>query len=916
MTNNIFDAEADVLSALLDEEGSVFQLVGGSIFGDILTPTNEVDLSSFPESSVTIGTPTINTLTGTIAADVLIGLAGNDVISGQDGNDILSGGSGNDVVNGGIGDDFILGGRGNDLLNGGAGNDLILGGRGSDVVNGGTGDDTASGGAGNDSLNGNAGNDLLKGGAGNDVLNGGTGDDYLVGGAGNNRVNGGAGADLIVIGADGFNTVNGFRLDQGDQLALNGGLAVDDLSFVDSFVNNVGGTTISANGSNIAFLSKISAETVTANADAIFTTVAAESLAVSFADVSQPESIDFGADGSVTLTITNTSGHEFSGPFDLDLYISTDDNRDSVSDERNDGLLNTVNLDLTLAAGESTTVVVDYQNLTSVIAPGAYHLLAGVQGGELTSELVSASGADSVITWNAAALNAIQEFGETNPVGLAPTVGSRAMAILQNSVFNAVNAFEGTYDSYLGLDSGTPAEGASQDAAVAGASVTALASLFPGTEDLSDQLTAQLQKSLGLDATQVASLLAAAGIDLTPSVAGPNTIGPFVDPLLTELPTPSGTAEGVPQDILDGFLHGVNSASQLLEARSDDGFTGIFQGIDDPASFVAPEGSGFDQYVWNPELGNPLFPTTPFALSPGWGTLRTFSGVDIQDYYDDANIDTNNDGSLLEGRPFPNAIDPVVGGAQIQQYIREIEEVRRFGGLEDTEITDVIRSQDQTEIAIFWAYDRSDTFRPYGQLFQIAEEAAIRSGGSLVDNARTLALTSIALADSAITAWAAKYRELQPRPEDVISGDQGQFTPIAAIDGFDRTVADTDWQSLLPTPPFPDFLSGHSTFGGAFGGVLDTLFPNASNIEVVSQELVGNGVFTTNNNSLFDDVDFNFVRTLESYGEIGLEDAVSRVYGGVHVFEATEDARIVGNVIGEYVANNLLASATPNTLLG
>jgi hypothetical protein len=823
---------------------------------------------------------------------------GDDILIGTSDDDTLSGGGGNDSVSGRAGNDVLFGDAGNDILFGGVGNDALSGGADNDTLNGGAGNDTIKGDDGDDSLNGVAGNDILKGGEGDDTLRGGVGDDFLDGGAGNNTYNGNAGADTLVIGSNSFNSISNFKIAQGDQLALGGTLTFEDLSFAGS----EGGTTISAEGTDIAFVAGVAAETLTED---VFTTVAAESLAVSFADVSLPESIDFGAAGSVTLEITNTTGHEFSGPVSLDLYISTDDNRDSESDVRNDGLLNTVSLDLSLEAGESTTVVVDYENLTSVIAPGAYHLLAGVQGGELTSELVSAPSADSVITWNAAALNAIQEFGETNPVGIAPTVGSRAMAILQTSVFNAANAFEGTYESYLGLDPGTPTEGASQDAAVAGAAVTALASLFPGTEALSDQLTAQLQASLGLDATQVGSLLAAAGLDLTPSVAGPETIGPFVDPFLTELPTPSGTADGVPTDIVDGFLLGVNAASQILDERSDDGFTGFFQGIDDPTSFVPP--GGFEEYVWTPETGNPLFPGEPFSLSPGWGTLRTFSGLDRDTYIEDANIDSNGDGSLLDGRPFPNPVDPTATGFQQSRYITEIEQVRISGGLEDTETTTLNRSQDETELAIFWAYDRSDTFRPYGQLFQITEEAAIRSGGSLLDNARTLALTSIALGDSAITAWFAKYSEVQPRPDDVISGD-GQGAPIAEIDGFDETVADLDWTSLLPTPPFPDYLSGHSTFGGALGGVLNTLFPEATNIEVVSQELVGNGIFTTSNDELFDAADFNFVRTFDSYAEIGAEDALSRVFGGVHVFEATEDARITGNVIGEFVAENLLGA--------
>ena len=646
-----------------------------------------------------------------------------------------------------------------------------------------------------------------------------------------------------------------------------------------------------------------------------------ELLSVSFSDIDLPDTINFGDNGSVTLEITNSSGQAFSGPASLDLFISTDADRDSVSDERNDGLLNTVQVDLNLAAGQSTTVEIDYENLSSVVAPGAYHLLAGVSGGELTSELVSAPGSDAVLAWHATALNAIQEFGEVDNdstrIGIVPTFGSRALAIVQTSVFNAANAFEEKFESFLELDPGSPKAGASIDAAVAGASATALASVFPGTQDLSRSIIAQLEETLALSRAQVERLLDAAGLG---NILGPSTPGripSFAEPFLSEIPKPSGAALDLPSDIVDGFLLGVNAASQVLDARSGDGFTGFFDGIDDPANYEPP--SGFGDYVWQAEIlldsvtgesvftdadGNPV----PFGRSPFWGTLDSFNGQSIDNFFNDPRLDVNGDGVLLDGRPFANVVDPVVDSLQETLYISEVNQVQELGGLESTDITTITRSQDQTEIAVFWAYDRADTYRPYGQLHQIAQEAAFRSGDDLVGSARTLALTSIALADAAIAAWFNKYESVQPRPADVISGDNGQGIPISAIDRFDATVPDLGWEPLLIDPPFPDYISGHSTVGGAFGGVLDTLFPDATNIQVVSQEIVpGNGIFTTSNDDLFNVADFSPVRTFDSYGAIGREDAISRVFGGLHVLESTQDAVIIGNEIGTFVANNLLA---------
>ncbi|NJN24077.1 MAG: vanadium-dependent haloperoxidase [Acaryochloridaceae cyanobacterium RL_2_7] len=147
--------------------------------------------------------------------------------------------------------------------------------------------------------------------------------------------------------------------------------------------------------------------------------------------------------------------------------------------------------------------------------------------------------------------------------------------------------------------------------------------------------------------------------------------------------------------------------------------------------------------------------------------------------------------------------------------------MRLLGGLSDTQATTLMRTDDQTDQAFFWAYDRIDSFRPFGHLNQITQEIALREGNSVEENARLFALLNISLADAAIVAWKAKYNEMQPRPDDVISGDGG--IPFSLIDGFDETVTDPDWEPLLGaavpaggSPAFPDYISGHATFGGAF----------------------------------------------------------------------------------------------------
>jgi hypothetical protein len=76
--------------------------------------------------------------------------------------------------------------------------------------------------------------------------------------------------------------------------------------------------------------------------------------------------------------------------------------------------------------------------------------------------------------------------------------------------------------------------------------------------------------------------------------------------------------------------------------------------------------------------------------------------------------------------------------------------------------------------------------------------------------------------------------------------------------------------------------------GGAFAGVMTGYFGDNYEFSAVSQELPG------------------VVRNFDSFYQAGLEDALSRVYGGVHVREASIDSFEMGLVVGSYAATNFI----------
>jgi hypothetical protein len=304
---------------------------------------------------------------------------------------------------------------------------------------------------------------------------------------------------------------------------------------------------------------------------------------------------------------------------------------------------------------------------------------------------------------------------------------------------------------------------------------------------------------------------------------------------------PDGTAKN------NGIEIGNRVAQQILDKRENDGSS-------NPPQPYTP-GTGFGD--WKPTFsdGETTNNTTNFASAvlPQWGLVTPFA------------ID-----SVVLFRPDTS---PEYGSPQ---YTRDFNQVKALGAENST-----VRTADQTEIAQFWAYDRGDTFRPPGQFNELAQEVALAQNNTLEENARLFALLNIAQADAGIVAWDTKYVYEQLRPITAIRNADQDNNP--------NTIADPNWEPLLDTPPFPDYISGHSVFGGASAEILK-LFYGTDNIsfDIPSQELPG------------------VARYYRSFSQAAQEDADSRIFGGVHIGAATIDGVEVGRNVASSVFNNFL----------
>ena len=154
-----------------------------------------------------------------------------------------------------------------------------------------------------------------------------------------------------------------------------------------------------------------------------------------------------------------------------------------------------------------------------------------------------------------------------------------------------------------------------------------------------------------------------------------------------------------------------------------------------------------------------------------------------------------------------------------------MDEIRLLGSA-----TSTTRTADQTQQAQFWA-DGKGSYTPPGHWDLIAAQIAQQQGNSLSANVRLFAQLYVALADSAIAAWDAKYTYGLWRPIDAIrNGD---------LDNNPGTNVDATWTPLLITPSHPEYVSGHSTFSAAAATILAATFGNNTAFSTTAFTLPG-----------------------------------------------------------------------------
>ncbi len=332
----------------------------------------------------------------------------------------------------------------------------------------------------------------------------------------------------------------------------------------------------------------------------------------------------------------------------------------------------------------------------------------------------------------------------------------------------------------------------------------------------------------------------------------------------------SGKAEGI--DV------GKRAAAAILALAATDGaqHQEMRVGID----FIPSNEPG----KWRPDPVSQI----PIALGARWGAVRPFV--------------------MQTGSQFRLPPPPALNS---RDYASAFNEAKRMGG--DGLKTATVRSQAQTDVGIYWAYDGTPSLcappRLYNQI--IMRVADTRGTSSVVELARLLALANLAMADTGIAAWDSKYHYQFWRPITGVREASRGAGPTGRGDGNSGTQGDPNFMPLgAPasnlqgpnfTPPFPAYPSGHAAFGGALFQTLRNFYgTDRIAFTFVSDEM--NGETHDNQGNVRPLV----TRRFNSLSEAEEENGHSRVYLGIHwSFDKTEGIA-QGRQVANYVFRNAL----------
>jgi len=206
----------------------------------------------------------------------------------------------------------------------------------------------------------------------------------------------------------------------------------------------------------------------------------------------------------------------------------------------------------------------------------------------------------------------------------------------------------------------------------------------------------------------------------------------------------------------------------------------------------------------------------------------------------------------------------------------ELDYVIKVGSRDGAE-----RTEYETLSTPFWSDDLG-TATPPGHWNVVAQDLAFRNKLNELETARLFALLNFAEADAGISCWDTKFFYRTWRPETAIRYEE-KMNP--------KFTAKPDFIPNMPSPSFPSYTSGHSTFSAAATRILELYF-GSDDIE-----------FSVKSDGLPGAVR-NFKKLSDARREVGM----SRVMGGIHTMSDNLEGQKAGIKIADWTYENAIKS--------
>ncbi len=726
----------------------------------------------------------------------------------------------NERITGGTDDDILIGGAGRDIIRGEGGNDVVFGGQGDDFF-----------------LSGGAGNDTVKGGAGADLLAGGNGDDAIIGGIGADTLYGNQGADAFIYKNFQQSTIGSkdkildFQADRDFLDFRDLGVSARDVKI--SGQNGLYTVSLKKGKSNFALDLQTTGGRVFTHQNILFAEGGGRVLGGAGADrlTGDTRKDLYGFGGDDRLDVSEGGGyHSLSGGAGDDLLIgkrydylyggagndrlvSGGAGFNHLSGGAGDDVIRSAGVYDRIDAGAGDDIIHSFKTHTDIKGGAGYDTL--YLTGKFADYQFETQGNDTVLT----GLN-----GETHIISGVERLNFSDQLSADasgNSLIPEITSGGNPVTDWLMTTLNTIKNHRANPLIAS----RAMAIESVAVSDTLKGIAGESGYAVSVEAPDIiskeAAVASAAHRVLTTLFSAQKTV---LDEAFAK--TLNTITDGLAEN--NGVAYGQAVADQLLADRNLDGWDKVV---------TWENGTHAGQWSQTPALYAP-------ALLPHWGSVKPFA--------------------LSSGDQFRAPPPPALDSAR---YADQYNEVKSLGGAAST-----TRTQDQTEIALFWA-DGAGTYTPPGHWNEIAAEILMKDKAGLEESADLFATLNIALADAGIAAWDTKYAYNLWRPVTAIT--QGD------TDGNPMTQGDVNWKPLIATPPFPEYVSGHSTFSGAAAEVLI--------------EFLGDLAFSSMSVSL----NRSFDSFTEALGEAGM----SRIYGGIHF----QEANLAGQNIGRSVGQNALA---------